>query len=51
MANLLWKITIKGNILPHPSIDKNTMYIATTNELMAIDLKSGKQTGKWEFLN
>ena len=45
-GSLLWKIHLTGTILPHPSVEKNTMYIATTNDLMAIDLKSGKQNWK-----
>lgn len=43
---LLWKIHINGNILPHPTVDKTTIYIATGTELLAIDLRSGRQNWK-----
>ncbi len=45
-GNLLWKISLSGTILPHPSVEKNTMYIATTSDLLAVDLRSGKQIWK-----
>ena len=45
-GSLLWKITLSGTILPHPSVDKNNLYIATSNNLLAIELKSGKQLWK-----
>ncbi|HMW05415.1 MAG TPA: PQQ-like beta-propeller repeat protein [Leptospiraceae bacterium] len=42
-GSLLWKVHLNGPILPHPTVDKTTLYIATPLDLIAIDLRSGKQ--------